>query len=256
MVVYKNKRKVLKKTYKKKTTTKPMANIVKREIAKVMNRTLEKKNFTITYSATDQVMGQVAGNSNGFYSADVTPTPALGSSSGGRIGNDINVTGMYMTVQLRQMSAATAPVKITWYIMRMKGDYSSTSGQVVANSFNTNDYIGGGAIIYDTQSSLNSDFFGTYTILKKFNCYIKPDQFTGQQMPCVKNIALKFRKPLNVRFYSNGTGVCLGKIFLVALASNGNCSTVTASTITNLPVSAVNTGQFLNFSMKYYYTDA
>lgn len=251
------KRKVIKKTLRKRPVKKRVAKktTMIRTLRNMMTKQLEKKHYTIAYAATDATMGQVTGNGNGFYSGEVTPIPGQNTTSSGRIGNDINITGCYMTMQLRQMSGATAPVKLTFYLLRMRGDYSSNASQVVTNTWTTSEYAGGGGIIYDTQSAMNPDFFGSFRILKKFNMYIKPDQFTGQQMPCVRNVPLKFTKPLNLRFFS-GSGISSGKIFLCGFASNGNASTAVASTITNIPVTAINTGQFINFSMKWYYTDA
>jgi len=256
MVMTKNKKtKKTYKTYKKKYVKKRTSMI--KTIQNVLNKNLEKKRTDITYLTTDASMGQVSGSANGYYASEITPTPSIGSQINQRIGNNIKITGIYMTLQLRQMSASVSPAKLTFYIFRMKGDYSSTAAQTVGNCFNANEYIGGGGVIYDTQSSLNTDFFGTYTIIKKFNVYMKPDQFTGQQMPIAKNIPLKFKKPLTLQFYgSSGTIAAKGKLFLMGFSSCGNASTVNSSLLQNVPVSATNTGQLLNYNIKYYYTDA
>lgn len=226
-------------------------------IQNFMNKKLEKKRTDITYATVDYAFGQVNGNVNGYHAEEITPSPSVGSQLNQRNGNQISITGMYMSLQLRQMSACQSPVTIVFYIMRFKGDYSSTAAQTVGNCFNANEYVGGGGIIYDTQSSFNTDFFGAFKILKKVKCYLKPDQITGQQMPLSKNVALKFKKPLNVRYFgSSGTTASQGKIFLIGFANNGNRSTGTASLLTNIPIGAINTGIFLNYNIKYYYTDA
>jgi len=252
----KNYRRKVNRPYKRKYTKKGKTSITK-IVNNVINRRLEKKRFDVLYSATDGTMGQCSGNGNAFYTGDITPAPAQGANQGQRIGNDVKITSMYMTLQLRQQSQAVAPVKCQFYIMRMKGDYSSTSTQLVQNSFIPNEYVGGGTTIYDTQSAFNPDFFSSFTILKRFRAYIKPDQITGQQMPTVLNIGAKFKKPLDLRFYgTSGTATSAGKIFIVGFASNGNASPATASTLANVAVTQAQTGQFINFAIKWYYNDA
>lgn len=241
--------------------TKRSSAVTKTAVRKVvkaeLNKQVETKRFSTTFANTDYSMGQITGNSNGYFADDITPEPTLGTGVANRIGNDIKLTGCYMTLQLRQMSAATAPNKITFYIVRMKGDYQLPVASFVDSMFNPTEYIGAGSTIYDTQSSLNTDYMGIYRIVKKFNVYIKPDQFSGQQMPVVKNIPLSFKKkPATVRFFSTGTGIAYGRYFIVALCSNGNCSTVTASTLANVPVQGINTGVLINYSIKWYYHDA
>lgn len=244
------------KPVKRRYTKKGKTNITK-IVNNILTKRLEKKRTDITYAVTDATMGQVSGSANGYYSSEVTPSPSVGTQLNQRIGNEISLTGLYMTLQLRQMSATVSPAKLTFYLMRMKGDYSSTAAQLVGNSFNANEYVGGGGIIYDTQSSFNPDFITSFTVLKKFNVYMKPDSFTGQQMPMTKTVGLKFKKPLNIRYFgSSGTTASQGKMFLVGFASSGNASTTNVCLLSNVPVTPINTGVFLNYNIKYYYTDA
>lgn len=244
-----------KRVYKRRNPVKNRNSIAK-VVQKVLTNNMEKKRYDVTYAATDFTMGQVAGNSTAFFASQFTPIPSLGTNAGTRVGNEIAITGMYMTVQLRQMSAATVPVKVQFYLVQFKGDYQLSPQDAVIALFNTTEYIGGGATVYDTNSSRNVDYMNTYRILKRFTMYCKGDQLSGQNIPTSKNVGLKFPKPLKVRYFASGTGIASGRLMLFAFASNGNASTTTVSTLTNCPVTAINTGQYINYNAKFYYNDA
>jgi len=200
-------------------------------------------------------MGQCAGNGNGFYASFVTPIPSQGSGASNRIGSEINITSAYITVQMRQMSAAVAPTVVQFFLVRTKGDYLQTASDFVVSAISPNNFIGTGTQVIDTNSQWNPDYFGTYSIVKKWKMYIKPDSFSGQQMPAMRNIGLKFKKPLVQRFLTSATN-SNNKMILIALASTGNASTGVVSTLANVPVTAVNTGLFINFDIRWYFTDA
>lgn len=240
------------KPRKPKTSTTAIKNIVKQEL----NKTVEKKRINTVYSIVDYPMGQVNGNNNGYYSDDITPQMIPGTAVNQRIGNEIKITSLHMQLQLRQMSAATSPVKMVFYMIQSKGFYTGLSSQIVSQLFNTNNYIGAGTTIYDSGSDMNVDQFANFRVVKKFTVYMKPDGFSGQQMPMLRHVGLKFKTPLLVRWYSaNQADFSQGRLFLIGFSSNGNASTATASTTSNVPVTAINTGQLINYNIKWYYTD-
>jgi len=250
MYIPKNKKKQNTKGRPKKKAS--IKSIIKQE----MNKVQEKKRINTVYSVTDFAIGQVNAGANGFYSDDITPQMITGVSASQRIGNEINICSLHMTLQLRQMSAGTAPVKLIFYMIQAKGFYQATSTTLVGTLFNSNNYIGTGSQIYDTGSDMNVDQIKNFRIIKKFIVNMQPDGFTGQQMPVAKTFGMKFKTPLNIRWYSaNQADFSSGRIFLIGFSSNGNASTTTASTLANVPVTAINTGQFINYNIKWYYTD-
>lgn len=248
--------KSFKKSKGKPKGKKPYKRVYKKPVISYAPK-VEKKRSNTTYANADATMGQCAGNSTAQFSSNITPVIAQGAGVSERIGSSVSLVSMYMTLQLRQMPSCTAPVNLIFYIVRAKGYNDNTSSIVVTDLFNTNNYIGVGNQIYDTGSDMNIDQFKNYTILKKLYVNLKPDQFSGQQMPTTRQIGLKFKKPLELRYKGNSsTEVAQGNLFLLGFASNGNASTSVASTLANIPISAVNTGQYINYNIKYYYTDA
>lgn len=249
---------------KKKTMKKPKKRVPKRRpqsitkiVQKAITKQAEKKRDDINLASADFTMGQCAGNANAYYAGDITPNQITGSNPNQHTGNEISITSFYMQLQLRQMSSATAPAKIKFYMFRMKGTNVETPSGLVANLFEDNQFAGGGNVIVDANSSMNPDYLANYQLLKRWTCYLKPDQFSGQQMPLQRSIGMKFKKPLKLQWFTQtpGNSWSHGRIILVALSDSGNASLSTASTLTNIPVQTANTGQFLNFSVRWYYTD-
>lgn len=239
---------------KPKTDNTKLKKIVQSEIDKKIK--LEKKRVNLNYNPTDYTMGQVAGNAEGYFGSDISPIIAQGDGVDQRSGSLVNITSMYMTLQLRQMSAGQSPALIKFYIIRARGYNDSTASDVVTNLWNTNNFIGTGSQITDYLSDMKIDMLGNYQILKTFTVSLKPDNYTNQQMPVAKIIKLKWKKGLTYRLVSNSTAVSQGRMFLFGFASNGNASASVASTLANVPITAVSTGQLINYNIKYYFTDA
>ena len=241
---------------KKKTVAKPsLQNQVTKMVAKLMPP-VEKKRANITFSNTDFPMGQVSGNGSGYLASDVTPQINQGANVSDRVGNSVDITSLYVTLQMRQMSACVAPCKIVIYMFYAKGYNDETPGLAVSSLFNTNNYLGSGNSVIDTGSDMNIDNLGGYRILKKYTVNMQADCFNNQQMPQARTFGLKFKTPLKLRYNgTGGTNISLGRIFLFAFSSCGNASISVASTVANSCVQAVNTGQLINYNIKYYYTD-
>lgn len=235
---------------------KSITRVVKKELKKLAIKP-EKKHDDINLASTDYTMGQCAGNANAYFAADVTPYQVPGTNPNQHIGNEITITSYYMQMQIRQMSAATAPARIKFYLIRAKGSNTETAATLVDNLFLDNQFIGGGAAIIDANSQINMDYLPNYQILKRWTTFIRPDQFSGQQMVKTMSVGQKFKRPLSLKWFSATAGAySLGRLFLLAFPDSGNASAATASTLTNVPVTAINTGQFLNFNIRWYYTDS
>lgn len=246
-------KRAVKKPYIKKPSVK---KIVKTMLKKHDEQLVEVKRINTTYNATDYSMGQVSGNAVGYFASDVTPPISTGTNISSRIGNEVKIKSLYMTLQFRQMSAATQPCKITMYLFRAKGFNQDAVSNIVESLWNSNNYIGTGTSTWDTGSDINIDQLGNYRILCKRNFYIKPDQFSGQQMVQSPTVGLKFKTPLNLRYTgTSATPVSQGRIMVVFFCNSGNASSITASNLINVPITATNTGIFLNYNIKWYFTD-
>jgi len=236
-----------KKVYKKKSLT---SQLNKLGITKP-----EKKRIQGTLSG-DNAMGQSFGDVSGYLSYDITPQCTQGSNINNRIGNKISLTGIYFSVQLRQMINATGPVRVDLYIIKLYGDNDVSAVDLTRLIFTKNDFISGGDV-WDIYSQKNIDYAKNYQIIRRKRMYIKPDQFTGQQMPTQLTFGHKFKEPHVVRYSgTSASGFDSGRLIMMAFSSNGNASAVTASSLVGTPTIGVSTGQLLSYSIRYFFTDS
>lgn len=210
----------------------------------------EKKRYTLT--ALGQILGQVFYNASGYYIADITPTPAQGITNATRNGSSIKLHSSFMQMQFYGQSATTASCRIACYIIEVKGSPDGSFG--ASSMFNYNNFVGGGATVYDYNSSLNPDLFGEYKILAKKTFKYAPDQFSGQQVVMTKKIGMRYKNH-HVRWNGNGSTLSGGQIIMILMADTGNSSTANASTLTNIAQTAVSTGLIFNYDMVHYFYD-
>lgn len=211
----------------------------------------EKKATSININ--NQVFGQVLGNSQGFHSNDITPIPSQGVGDAQRTGNSIKICSWHMTAQIIQQSAATQAVNYKMYMFKIKGDPQTSPGNFAAEHWNSNNFVGGGGSIIDYNSQINSVRFADSELIYFKRFRIAPDSMSGQTGFRTINIGGKLQS--HVRYNGSTTDVTNGQIILVILADSGNCSPTTASTLSNIPVTAVNTGCVINYHLRWYYYD-
>lgn len=72
----------------------------------------------------------------------------------------------------------------------------------------------------------------------------------------VKNIKFGVTyKNHHVRFNSNTTQHTVGQLLMYIQPDTGNCSTVTGSTLSGVPVTQINTGATFNYNITHYFVD-
>lgn len=215
----------------------------------------EKKRYTLT--TTGSGISQCYGaTSAGYLINDITPVPAQGTTSVTRNGASIRLHSSLFKMQIFHQSATTAPMKIQMYIVKIKGPYQVASTWIT-NAFQLNPFVlnAGSPAIIDINSNFNPDYFSGFQIIQKKTLYIPVDSYSGVQTIKTYNIPLRYKNH-HVRFQADGSSTpSIGQIFLVLLADSGNSSGVTASTLTNVPVTAVNTGCLVDYQIQHYFYD-
>lgn len=215
----------------------------------------EKKRFNLS-SGSNNIAQLNGATGQGAFIADITPIPAQGSSSITRNGNSIKLHSTWMRYQFSQQSATTQPIKIQMLWIKTFGATQSGS-TFLANAFVQNPFVlnGGSPAIIDINSDMNPDYMKQYRILRKKTFTLPVDQYSGVTQIKTFGIGLKYRNH-HVRFAADAsTTVTEGQIFLVVLCDSGNLNGATASTLTNVPVSAVNTGATMSLNLEHYYYD-
>lgn len=211
----------------------------------------EKKRFLINNTSNTPV-GQVNGNSSGHLIFDVTPTPAVGIGYQQRNGASIRVHSAYFQFQLYDQTATSAPVRVKMMLFSVKGT-PQTPANIPAQLLTPTPFVTG-ASVYDYNSAYNPDFMKQYKMIKCWKRTLEPDQVSGQRIIKDITVPLKFRNR-HIRFNADSQQISDGQMILLVVLDNGNMSATTASTLTNIPQTAVNTGLSVNYNLLYYYYD-
>lgn len=210
----------------------------------------EKKRIVINNTANTPV-GQVDGNSSGFLVLDVTPVPVVGTGFQQRNGASIKLHTSYFQFQLYDQSATSHPVKVKFMLCQVKGT-PQTPTTAVAQMITPSPFTS--PAIYDFNSALNPDYLKQYKCIRQWTSYLAPDNVSGQRIVKNSKIGIKYRN-YHVRFDKDTATVTGGQLILIVLCDSGNRSSSTASTVTNVPVTAVNTAISMNYNLLHYYYD-
>lgn len=221
-------------------------------IKKLIN--VEKKVHNISYTSNLGI-GQVIGNGAGWYIADITPTPAQGITESTRNGASIKLTGSRLNFCFQQQSATTTAIKCRIMIIHITGK-TVTPADWVNTRYELNQFVlnAGSPAIVDYNSQLDLNGQGGFKILRTAMVYLKQDNYSG--VLSVKNFSmgLKYRNH-HVRFNGNGVTPQDGQILMFLQPDVGNASSVTACTLTGVPVTAVSTACTVNYNIQHYFVD-
>lgn len=215
----------------------------------------EKKRVITPYSST--FLGQVSGNTQGYYTADLTPSVNEGVGYQNRTGSSIKLHSMCLTGLVSAQANQDQKVRFKWMIFQVKGA-PQVARTFTDNVLQLNPFVGSGGSIRDYNSDLNPDYFGTYRIIRKGRFTITPAQYSTaplQQTPI--KILHKFNrgKGHHIRYSADTNTVLDGQIIFMVLPDCGNCDPVTASTLGNVVNTAAATGDNIVFQTQIYYYD-
>jgi hypothetical protein len=205
----------------------------------------EKKRFAPTANAVS--LGQCNGNGIGTYAYDFTPLPPSGSGYAQRSGSSIKMVSSYMRMKFWQQSACNTVMKIRVEMWKVTGP-SVNAGTALGDLYNVSSMSG----IVDYDSQPDPDYTGgikkvvtrNFTLRQNFNSELG-----------ILDVAIPLKWNHHIRF-NDDTQTCTdGQILLFVFCSAGNCSTTTASTLSNIPVSIINSGLVSNYDFMCYYYD-
>lgn len=219
-----------------------------KDVAMLKSMINAEKKETLGTNVTAQ-LGQVSGNSSNEYIVDITPIVSQGVTGQTRIGNSIKVHSMIIQGQVLQQSANHHQGRIRVQIFLNKGTTFATPN--VAELYQRNPINN----LYDYNSPREIDTYKNWVVLATRYVNLKQDNYSGVIGWKDVKIPLKF-KSWHVKYdQTNTNSVTNGQVLMVVTCDSGNASTTTASTITNIPVTAINTGFTMNYFMKYWFYD-
>lgn len=244
-----------KRMVKRNVGIKKIAKQVRR-LKNEIKRQVEVKEYTPTDIFANTV-GQVDANSSGSRVFQLNAMNlAQGVDSVNRVGVKVKHIGMSFRFQLATQTAAELANRLIIDVYRSPDFQSSDAG--LRDQLYETDSI---STVVDANSTRNYEFIkskfnpnGIHTLIKSKSVYIKRDEVTNQ--PC--HMDFKFFIKQNCLLHYNGPSTQTPnnyRYFVVIRAQTGNRSTATASTLTNLPTGAINTGVLVRFQTTSYFVD-
>lgn len=219
-----------------------------KDVAIVKSMINAEKKYTFTNIAT--TVGQCSVNADsGYYATDITPIPSEGITQTSRNGASIKVSSMILRCQLVQQTNLNTDMRVTIYII--KNFQNNTINAALVNQFLVPDAI---STMTDYNSIRNPDYFKLFRVIAKKSYKLSNDSATSQNQLKDFQINLSFKNH-HVRFNADTNTVASGQIWMLVVADTGNKDGTTASTLTNVGNTAVNTGARFICSIRNYYYD-
>lgn len=213
----------------------------------------EKKRHSVNTLGNPLTVAQVNANNSGHQVWDMTPLPAQGTSYNQRTGNSIKWSSSHFTFQFTHQSSADQALVFDIYMVKVIGRIYTTGSNFVAEFMNPNPFSNG--TLYDTNASRVPETYKNFVVLRKKRVYLPADQISGQAVVKTVNVGLKLKNH-HVRWATDNTTITAGQIWCMIVASSGNSSTTSTSTLNSAtPVKAISTGGQFNYVQTNYYYD-
>lgn len=226
-----------------------MANVI-RDVAlikKVINS--EKKLYRA--SAVPAVVGQVNGNSNAGLYLDLTPIPSQGTTRSTRNGASVKLCSQYFRFQIVQQSATVSPIRLRFQLFQNVGSQNNINVGVASGELHQSNPFNG---LIDYNSNRNPDYLRDWKLLREKKIILPTDPLASTLM--IKELAFGMKyKSYHIRFNGDTNVPLQGQMIMVITADNGNCSTTTASTTANIPITIINSGATVAYSVDSYFYD-
>lgn len=244
-------RRVTKKAPKKFNYVKSEGNLVKdvNRLKKLVKKVKPEVKY-IQPAGGNDLVGQVSVNatgSNGFF---ITNTCGSGVGNGDRVGNETKLIGINCRLQIQQMSASTQPIRCIFEIFKFT-DRTSSISQMLPYIYQPDSISG----VIDYNSTRNPSYINEYKRIASRKVYLRADNFSGQAINTCVKMFVKQNQKLRYSSTTSADAVNYGYALFVR-ADNGNRDGATASTLTNIPVTATSTGARYYYVFKTYFTDS
>lgn len=258
MPIVKKIKKAIKKRYVS-SRGKPRVNNIVKDVAR-LKRILnpELKTFVINNdpSVDDGIdIGQVSGNSNGYFALDITPIPAQGTTSITRTGNSIKLSKIVCSFLMFQQASSASPIQGKLVFVHVKGAPVASATAAVTSYYNPNPFLN--VDIVDYHSMFDEDKRKQYTVLATKYFKIGSDTVSSVEMGISLRHTLYFKNH-HVKFDADASqSVAEGQILMFVLVNSGNAANSTASTVKNImpTAGAVTTGMTLNYNIESHFYD-
>lgn len=220
---------------------------------------VEKKKYQQSNTiGTPIKVGQVNGNADGSQIMDITPPISAGTGDSNRTGNSVKIVSFFTNFQVSQQSAANHQnMKVIVELWNVKGIPQTANHATLAKIFEPNNFMSSLGTYIDYFSSRNPDYFSTFKRVAYKTFTLKFDSTTGASgNDSLAHGIIKRKFQHHLRFDPGTTNIIEGQLLMTIRADSGNYSSTTAYTDTgSIPVTAINTGAYVQFNQIFYYVD-
>lgn len=247
---YRKRAPLRKRPYRKRKTTKSVVAIVKRTLAKSLEKKVAEPLFSPVNTALPFAATSNSGSGAGWEALDINPDIPQNVSSTGRIGNRVNITSGFIQVQLTGQSGQFSATKYKVLIVRKKQSSTFESPTTVVNNLLVPNVF---TNFRDANSGLNVNMLTNYEIISSRTGMLPAAQTVMVNNPVINtsavgtrnlNIGFKFKKPIVQRYDGDSQlDTTENALYMIFLAGNN-------SDTTRL------TGMQAKFYAQMYYTDA
>ena len=201
-------------------------------------------------------IGQVDGNDDGAYVADLTQAINQGIGETQRIGNSLKVTGMSMPIQIQAQNGHYSGMKIRMTLLRVRSADNGTTGTEAFNKvWETNPLTG--VRDYNAPRAYRNSKTDGISVVRTMTCYLKPSEIGNGDLRYSSLATKRFSVKLNDvwRYTENSDTLPAGlKYYLVFQCDTGNLNDTTASTL-DVANQGVNSGAKLFLAQRTWFVD-
>lgn len=210
-----------------------------------------------------QTLGQVKGDLTGHTLHMLSPTNPGGTNPiidqgvafNQRSGVSVKVVSGIIKGQFIQQSAANQDIRVVMEVYHVPNQILATSS-ITPQLYDFNAFAGNGQICVDTTSSRIPEYFRDYRLITRKSMHVRADTVASENNTVVPfQIPIRFKNGLHWKWNKENNTFVEGEIFVILRASSGNASTGTASTVSNIGVTAPNTGLSYSFMYQWFYYD-
>lgn len=200
---------------------------------------VEKKTQTYTYPTNQASVARLngTGNSGGFYTT-IDPNVTEGVTATQRNGDSYKLISACADMEFRQQDNCINEIRYKWYIVRVPQNSANESDVTLFNKFFiTNPFTG----VRDFHSSRDPQYFSSFKIVKSGKGLLIQNSLTGEKsqnqikIPLKLGFHQKFATDVSVTPTINSF-----KLFVVGDTGDKG-----------VPL----TGVYMNFTIKYFFTD-
>lgn len=206
-----------------------------------------------SYVILNKPVGQVNGNTDGAYFADITPVISQGVTAGTRNGASVKLHSAMYHFQFTQGVGTIANIRGVIEIWEIKGEpYGASLFTYFDEHWEANPFTG----VRDINAQTNPDNFMKGRCIARKYFRVIADQTSGVKTLTDVKMPISYNKGQgkHLRYNRDTNTIEHGQMYMVIRTDRGNISGSSVSTL-NVPDVNINTGLLMQYNCTNYFYD-